>query len=231
MATINATTSQGGYLDHVRAVSLYNWSDLIDPGFNATTAWVDNTFMYTRAKYQSGRSGTWTCSRGYMVFNTSAITGTLTSLNIWFYVDTVLDINYTPLAILQLTTSPTLSTALTTSDWQYTTGLAVTTDFGVVNDDWNQLVLNNEAVSVPETENEMTLQLRDFYYDYDYGTNLTDPTADGYIIYRNNYSGYIPYLEYTMVTGYGQTVNGIIAANMANVDGIAKSSISKVLGV
>lgn len=230
MATINATTSQGGYLENERAEATFTWSDVIDSATNATLADVDGTYIYSRANYQGGRSAIFSCSRGYMVFNTSAITGTLTSLNFNIYVNTVLDVVYTPLAILQLTSSPTGTTSLITSDWQYNNGLAVTTDFGVTMDAWNTLVLNNEAISVAETENEMTLQIRDFYFDYDYPTNLTDPPGDGYIEYRYNYASFIPYLEYTMVNNYGQTINGIIPANMSKVDGIAKASISKILG-
>ena len=49
--------------------------------------------------------------------------------------------------------------------------------------------------------------------------------------YRYNYASFIPYLDYTMTTGYGQTVKGIIAANIGNVNGVAKASISKVIGV
>lgn len=232
MATINATTSQGGYLDNQRAASLYNWSDIIDGSAGyATNSNVNGTYMYTRARYQGGRSAYWACSRGYLVFNTSAITGTLTALSLNVYVETVLDISYTPDAIVQLTNLPTLSDFLLIDHWQYTSGQVASTAFSSAGGTWENIGLNANAVSVAETENEMTVQIRDAYYDYYYGTYLDSPSADGYIEYRYNYASYIPYLDYTMVTGYGQTVNGIIPASIGNVEGVLKANISKVVGV
>lgn len=232
MATINATTSQGGYLDNQRAASLYNWSDVIDGSAGyATNSNVNGTYMYTRARYQGGRSAYFACSRSYLVFDTSAITGTLTSLSLNVYVETVLDLSYTPDAIVQLTNLPTLSDFLLVDHWQYTSGQVASDPFSSAGSTWENIGLNANALSVAETENEMTVQIRDNYFDYAYSTYLDSPSADGYIEYRYNYASFIPYLDYTMVTGYGQTVSGIIAANMFNVDGITKSSISKVLGV
>jgi hypothetical protein len=229
MATINATTSQGGYLDNQRTASLWNWSDVVDASAgNATLTDVDGTYIYSRAMYQGGRSAFWLCSRGYLVFDTSAITGTLTSLSLMIYVESVFDLNYFPDAIVQLTSSPTLTTALLATDWQYINGNVASSSFSSAGSTWETITLNGNAISVAETESEMTLQIRDAYYDYYISAS---PSADGYMEYRYNYSGFIPYLDYTMVTGYGQTVNGVIAANMSTVDGTAKASISKVLGV
>lgn len=231
MATINATTSQGGDLEHQRAASLFSWSDVVDGTFNATNSNVNGTYIYSRARYQGGRSAYWLCDRGYLVFDTSAITGTLTALSLNIYVESVLDLNYTPDAIVQLTSSPTLTTSLLTSDWQYINGNVASSSFASVGFQWETITLNGNAISVAETENEMTLQIRDAFYDYYYSVYTTSPSADGYLQYRYNYSGFIPYLDYTMTTGYGQTVNGVIAANMSRVDGTEKSIISKVLGV
>lgn len=232
MATINATTSQGGYLDNQRAASLFNWSDVIDGSAGyATQSNVNGTYMYTRARYQGGRSAYWLCSRSYLVFDTSAITGTLTALSLNVYVESVLDLSYFPDAIVQITNLPTLSDFLLIDHWQYISGQVASDPFSSAGSTWENIGLNANALSVAETNNEMTVQIRDNYYDYDYGTNLTSPSADGYMEYRYNYASFIPYLDYTMITGYGQTVNGVIAANMSKVDGVAKASISKVVGV
>ena len=232
MATINATTSQGGYLDNQRAASLLNWSDVIDnAAVYATNGIVNGTYMYTRARYQGGRSAYWLCSRSYLVFDTSAITGTLTALSLNVYVESVLDLSYTPDAIVQLTNLPDLSNFLLIDYWQYVSGQVASSAFSSAGSTWENIGLNANAISVAETENQMTVQIRDAYYDYYYGTNLASPSADGYMGYRYNYASFIPYLEYTMITGYGQTVTGIIAANMSSVNGPVKASISKVLGV
>lgn len=229
MPTINATTGQGGYLNNQRSAALFVWSDVVSGGAgNATSGDADGTYIYTRAMYQGGRSPFWLCSRGYLVFDTSVITGTLTALSLNVYVESVWDINYFPDAIVQLTSSPTLSTTILTSDWQYVSGQVASDPFSSAGGTWENIGLNANALSVAENNNEMTVQIRDAYYDY---YDSASPSAEGYMEYRYNYSGFIPYLDYTMITGYGQTVAGIIAANMSTVNGPAKASISKVLGV
>lgn len=231
MATINTTTSQGGYLVSARATSFSTWEETCYAFSTATSIFASPQYMYTRAGFTTGRGGTWSCGRSYLVFDTSVITGTLTAISLNVWVDAINDLVYTPDAIVSFTPSPTLLTSLATSDWQYGGGANASDPFTPSTQGWETIGLNGTALSVAETENEMSLMLTDNYYDYSYYSNFTDPAGEGNIAYYYNQSGYIPYLDYTMVTGYGQTVNGIIAANISNVDGIAKSSISKVLGV
>jgi hypothetical protein len=230
MATINATTAQGGYIDCNLGALFFSWDDTINNGAG-TAATLNGTYIYTEARYQGGRSAYWNCRRSSLVFDTSAITGTLTSISLVIYVNGINDLTYFPDAIVEVVGSPTLASSLTTSDYlPYSYG-AGSNSFNSVGDTWETITLNNTALSRAETENEITLQLRDAYYDYYYPTNLTSPAGNGNIEYRYNYSGFIPYLDYTMVTGYGQTVKGIIAASIGNVNGVAKASISKVIGV
>ena len=40
-----------------------------------------------------------------------------------------------------------------------------------------------------------------------------------------------PYIEYTVATGYGNTVNGVAAASIGKINGVATASISKVNGI
>lgn len=227
MATINATTNVGGYLDNNRAESFFTWEDVILSGAG-TAATLNGTYIYTEARYQGGRSAFWNCRRSSLVFDTSAITGTLTDLSLVIYVNAITSV---PDAIVEVVGSPTLSTSLTTSDYlPYSYG-AGSTSFSSAGNTWETITLNNTALSRAETENEITLQLRDAYYDYYYSTYLVDPIGTVNMEYRYNYASFIPYLDYTMTTGYGQTVKGIIAANIGNVNGVAKASISKVIGV
>lgn len=227
MATINATTSQGGYIDCNLGALFFTWEDTRNNG-TGTAASLNGTYIYTEARYQGGRSQFWNCRRSSLVFDTSVITGTLTDISLVIYVNAITSV---PDAIIEVVDTPTLSTSLTTSDYDpYSYGLG-SSSFSSAGNTWETIPLNGTALSRAETENEITLQLRDAYYDYYYYTNLADPPGQINMEYRYNYSGFIPYLDYTMITGYGQTVNGVIAANMSTVDGTAKASISKVLGV
>jgi hypothetical protein len=227
MPTINTATSQGGYLIYNAAVSFTTWVDLIQNTTNAVNNFTNSSNIFSLAGYVSSRGGTWNCRRGYLAFDTSTITGTLTALSLNMYVGAV---SNSPDAIIQLIDTPNLSTVLDISDWQYINGPAASDPF-YPSVGWMNIGLNANALSVAETENEISFVVRDNYYDYDYSNNLLDPFVILSTEYRYNYASFIPYLDYTIVTGYGQTVNGIIPASIGNVDGIAKASISKVLGV
>jgi hypothetical protein len=231
MATINATTNQGGYLQTQLAASFLTWDDTLNNS-TATSIVTNGTYVYTYAEYvASFRSPLWRSRRAYLVFDTSAITGTLTDISLNIFVNFINDFDFTPDMIVESVTAPTLSTALTTSNWLTTSNGIVYPATALGDNQWNQLTLNSNGLSIAETNNEMTLWLRDSYYDYYYSTNLADPPGVGSIEYRYNYASYIPYLDYTMITGYGNTVSGIIPASIGKVDGILKNNVSKVIGV
>lgn len=230
MPTINATPNVGGYLTNQRAEALFTWEDVLFFMGTATTLNLNSTYINTRAKFVGGRSAYFAAERGYLVFDTSTITGVIDTLSLNIYVNSVNDLSYTPDAIVEVVGAPTLAVGLTTSDWlPYSYGEG-SSAFSSAGDTWETIPLNATAISRAETENEITLQLKDAYYDYYYYTNLTDPTADGAIEYRHNYASFIPYLEYTLA-GYGNTVSGVIAANISKLNNVSTAAISKVIGV
>lgn len=226
MPTINTATSQGGYLILNASVSFNLWEDVILNTANAGTNVTSPSTIFSLTGYVSSRGGAWNCRRGYLTFDTSAITGTLTALSLNMYVEAV---SNSPDAIIQSTPSPNLSTALNISDWQYVDEQVFSDPFSP-SVGWMNIGLNAQALSTAQDQNEINFVVRDNYYDYDYLNNLTDPFIVISTEYRYNYASFIPYLDYTIYE-YGQTVNGIIAPNMANVDGVLKANISKVLGV
>jgi hypothetical protein len=232
MPTINTTTGQGGYLQQSRAASVVTWDDTLNSFSNASSIDLNATYTYTYAEYfPSFRSPLWRSRRSYLVFDTSAITGTLTDIALNIYVHFIDATDFIPDMIIESCQTPTLTTALATSDWPQTSNGIVYAATSLGSNTWQTLTLNSNGLSIAEVNNEMTLWLRDAFYDYYYPSNVLDPPGIGYIQYRHNYASFIPYLDYTMITGYGQIVNGIIPANIGKVDGVSKASISKVLGV
>jgi hypothetical protein len=226
MPTINTATSQGGYLILNASVSFNLWEDLILNTTNAGTNVTSPSTIFSLTGYVASRGGAWNCRRGYLTFDTSAIPGALTALSLNIYVEAVSNF---PDAIIQSTPSPNTSTALNISDWQYVDEQVFSDPFSP-SVGWMNIELNAAAVTTAQDENYINFVVRDNYYDYDYLTNLTDPTVVVSTEYRYNYASFIPYLDYTSYE-YGQTVNGIIAPNMANVDGVPKLYITRVLGV
>jgi hypothetical protein len=233
MATITQTTAQGGNLTNQADVLLEFWDD-VRTAATATNIDSPPTFNYiTEASIVTGRATEWLCKRGYLVFDTSTIPGgTMTSAQLALYCTSIESSSYTPQVMVNSATSPTLSTALSTSDW-YTTinSTALCTAFTPNANSWNTIPLNGTAYSLLESESQITFVIRDNFYDYAYYTNLTDPTGEGYCIFSGDAVGEVPYLEYAVNTGYGYTINGIITANYIEVDSISKFSISAVNGI
>lgn len=231
MATQNATTVWGGYLTNQQYSSFYSWSEIVYAS-SATSTTGNNSTMITEASYISGRGATWRCRRSYLVFDTSAITGTVTSLSLKAYCTAVDSSSYRPRVIPQITDRPDLSNSLTSADWDFETySSAISSEIGLSTSAWNTWTLDGSAMTYVESNSEMTIVLRDNFYDYDYANNLLDPPGTGSATFYYNTAGFYPYLEYTMVTGYGNTVNGVVSANIGYVNGVAKANIFKVNGV
>ena len=234
MPTIDSTTTQGGYLENERSTALILWSDIVDGTMTTATLVVgDPTYIYTRAAVTTGRSPEWISDRASLVFDTSGITGTVIALSFNIYIQSYFNTYYNPGAYLEIVSDPTLGNILASSDWvPGIDSLATSSPLAPGGSGfWLGTGLNAGAFTYAETYNEMTLRLRDAYYDYEYSTNTTDPTDDGYIGYRFNYSGFIPYLYYEVATSFGQTINGTIIANVGKIDGKSKNAIVRVLGV
>ena len=232
MATITQTTAQGGNLTNRADVLLEFWDD-VRTAATATNIDSPPTFNYiTEASIVTGRATEWLCKRGYLVFDTSTIPGgTMTSAQLALYCTSIESSSYTPQVMVNSATSPTLSTALSTSDWYSTINTTALCSAHTTTTGWNYITLNNDAYSILQSENENTFVIRDNYYDYAYPTNSTDPPGEGYCIFSGDAVGEVPYLEYTVDTGYGQIVNGIIAANYGSINALLKSAIDKVNGV
>jgi len=231
-----ATTSQGGYLVNSQAVSFASWTDVID-ATSATSTFINSQYIYTRASYTTGRGGIWACGRSYLVFDTTiAYTNTVIAAELYLYVAGYLDVNYTPYAVVQRRTQfPNLTDVLVAGDYD-DSGIPPSANLFSVSPftstgGWISVTLNQDAKDYIGTNNEVTLVLKDSYYDYDYDTNLTDPPGDGYLQFFHNESGYVPYLYLTLDTGYGQIVNSIIPANFNVINGFSKLNINKINGV
>jgi hypothetical protein len=147
-----------------------------------------------------------------------------------------LDVNYTPYAVVQRRNQyPNLTDVLVAGDYD-NAGIAPTPNLFSVSPftgtgGWIGVTLNQDAKDYLNVNTEVTLELKDSYYDYEYDTNLTDPPGDGYLQFYNNESGYVPYLYLTLDTGYGQKVNSIIPANFNVINGFSKLNVDKLNGV
>lgn len=233
MATITQTTAQGGNLQYAADALAEPWEDIRNASA-ATNISSPPTFSYvTMASFiTGGRGSEFRMQRSYLVFDTSTIPGgTMTSAYLVLYCTSLDNSTYTPQVMVNSATSPTLTTALSTSDWYTPINSTALCTAHTTSTGWNYITLNNDAYSILQSENENTFVLRDNYYDYEYYTNYSAPSGEGYCIFYGDEPGYVPYIEYTVDTGYGQTVNGIITANYSAVNSFLKTGIDKINGV
>jgi hypothetical protein len=230
--TITQTTAQGGNLANLEDVLVDTWENVR----NASTASNITTppgFSYvTEASLQTGRATRWAMQRGYLVFDLSSIpAGNILQAKLNLYCVSINNSNYTPGVMINYATSPTLTTALSTSDWYNPINSTALCTAFTPSTGWNDIPLNGTAYSLLESESQITFVIRDNFYDYEYYTNLTDPTATGSCTFSGDSLGEVPYLEYIVNTGYDYTINGIITANYTAVDSISKFSIDGVNGI
>ena len=185
-----------------------------------------------QAQHASGRGGgSYIVYRSFFYFDTSGITGTLSSatLKIYGYTYGTADV----IAVKSDAFGGDGGTALAGADFNnfdtstpYSSELATWSTSG-----YNDITLNATALADIKNNNAFILCLME--HDYDYSDSAPSSTTVRSGIYYDNYTGTSrdPYIDYTLSTGYGHTVNGVAAASIGKVKGVATANISKVNGV
>ena len=227
MATASLSVSSfSGYLlrdDVLLGDPSVDWANVI----NATTADVVYTWQ-SNAQVMADTSFNLRINRLYLVFDTSSIppSSVITSISLKLYVSTKLgDTDFK----IYKTSSPTLSTTLQASDYNLTN---FSTDYGdgntftVTSTGSYDIILSptGSLASDVKSLNELSIVFRSIY-DYD---NIVPPGTYNAVSFRLSQSP-SPYISVTYTTGYGNKVDSIL--NMASVNGVSKSNISKIDGI
>ena len=180
----------------------------------------------------SGRGGTtYKIGRNFMYFDTSGITSTVSSatLKLWWRANTESYIVMKSTAF-----GGDGGTALANADFDNITWgtpySAEITNNGSA--EYQDYTLNASALA--DIKNNDVLIIAIVNYDHDY--NDSAPGSDVNINskhYMTDYTGTSrdPYIDYTVVTGYGNTVIGVASGNISKVNDIATADIDKIIGV
>mgnify|MGYP003655912416 CR=1 FL=1 len=183
------------------------------------------------AQHASGRGGSaYSLYRSFFYFDTSGITNTLSSatLKIYGYGFGTADV----IAVKSDAFGGDGGTALANADFNnfdtsttYSSELATWSTSG-----YNDITLNATALADIKNNNAFILCLME--HDYDYSDSAPSGAMVRSGVYYDNYTGTSrdPYIDYTLATGYGNTVNGVAAADISKVNGVATADISKVNG-
>ena len=175
--------------------------------------------------FTSGRSKRF--KRVFLHFDTSGITGTLSAAHI--------DINGAggsdpdpndTIMVKSTAFGGDGGTALATSDHYSSVdyGTAYSDELTTWSTGNNEYTLTAAALADIKNNDHFTLALVEHDSDYTNSdqTNVSDITID--------FDTTIT-LDYTLVTGYGHTVNGVASANIGKINGVATANIEKINGV
>ena len=228
MATVYAGNS--GYVFNYRAAA---WSTVRDSASGSSSSdIVANSNVAIRTQHFSGRGGqVYYISRSFFYFDTSGITGTVSSatLKIYGYSLDSADI----IAIKSTAFGGDGGSALDDADFSeidfstaYSSELATWSTSG-----YNDITLNATALGDMKNNNAFIVCLVEHDHDYSDSAVSSADLKSGCYYDPETGTSKDPYIDYTLATGYGNKVLGVTASNIAKVDGVATANIEKVIGV
>ena len=206
----------------------YTWEDTRNAS-TGTFAYVNQQTVGVFADYTGLRGNTYRISRGYLNFDLSSVSGTITALSLKLV---TANLSTTRDIIIVKSTAPDGSN-IAVGDFGAadlsTAYSAEFTTFSNTGDAQNTIALNSTAISDANTNSELILAVIDHTYDY----SNSQPSS-GFQIplqYHLNSLTLKPTLTYTAVTGYGNTVTGVVSANIGEITGVATANVGKVTGI
>ena len=190
----------------------------------------------------SGASSVFDCYRYMAAFDTSGISGTVASATLKLY-----GVFFTnaDLIVVKVSSSATGSptTNFVAADFSRIDGFVAgssmagnVTDYSAEIPTWstgqyNNITLTSDALS--DLSSLSTFRLAVVTYDYDY-LNVAPGAGtfrSGFRTVNISDTAQKPVIDYTLSTGYSNSVLGVSAANISTVSGVATANIDKVNGV
>ena len=182
------------------------------------------------------RRGTIKTRRGYLRFDLSSAGWNSSSTINWVKV-TLTSLSYTNADLIVLKSNSFASANSSVHDNFTTTAYSAEVSTWAASNSDNVITLNSTAETDINDLAGDTLYLCVKEYDHDHSRRIECrddvDIASGWHSRTSSTDSYKPSLQvnYTAASGYSETVSGITAANMSKIIGIAKSDISKVIGV
>jgi len=95
----------------------------------------------------------------------------------------------------------------------------------------NAVAMNSTAISDGQSNAELKIAVVQYTNDYNNTAASGDIDAFYFANFSTGASGFVPFLQFDFVAGYGNDVNGVSSGNIANVKGVATANIANVIGV
>tara|TARA_R100000808_G_C2153147_1_gene163084 strand:+ start:2729 stop:3436 length:708 start_codon:yes stop_codon:yes gene_type:complete len=235
MATVYANSNDGA----VYSSNQSSWSDA--HSISSGTADSNDTYSGINTvagvyRNVGGRGSAYRVHRLFFYFDTSGISGTVSAATLKLYgvnpsgVETTKNV----IAVKSTAHGGDGGTALHNDDIN---NIDVSTPYSSQTSSWttsgyNDITLNATARGHMASQDYLLVAIINYEYDY----SNTDPGVNASYsngVYFTDYSSTSrdPYIDYTVVTGYGNKVINVASANIGKVKGVATASIDKVIGV
>ena len=231
---VDALYSDGTSFAGVRAKTTGTAQSSIDTSFSSAVQIIRD----------SGRgAGTFRVRRGFLKFDTSGITGTVTSATLSLTVSHGSPdlpkmaivrgtANGSSLADFDAITGFNNSATMAGNVTDLIDGTNATNFSGVSSNTTVTITLNSTACGLITSEDDLYIVLVSYEYDY----LLVEPSSNGFFdvgLYGPG-TGTVsrrPHIDYTEETGYGNDVIGVDSGDISKVIGVATADINKVIGV
>ena len=245
MAVVYANSSDGS----ISSGTQNFWSQARDNSSGTVGNQTSTSYIFAVSTSRFGGRGggnTYRCIRSYMWFDTSGITGTVSAATIKLRgVSGATDGNI--IAVKSTAFGGDGGTPLGSSDFdampgwtngasaegnvtKYSSpaigaGMATTFD----GTGYNDLASTSDLRSDMQNNDAVIICFMDYTYDYLNSAPTANQTKE-IGLYYTDYTGTSrdPYIDYTVATGYGNSVNGVASANISKINGIATADIDKV---
>lgn len=204
----------------------YTWSDTRNAS-TGTLASVNSGTVSVFSDYTGLRGNTFRISRGYLNFDLSSVSGTITDLSLKLV---TANLSATRDIIIVKSTAPDGSNIATSDFGDADLSTAYSSEFTTFSNTagtTNTITLNSTAISDANTNSELILAVVD--HDYDYSNSQPSAGAQTALGYVLSSFTEIPLLEYTVQTGYGQTINGVVAANINKILNVGRLNVKRVI--
>ena len=233
---VSVTLADGTSFAGVRASTSGTAKASITTSFNAAVQIIKD----------AGRgAGTFRVRRGFLAFDTSGITGTVTAATL------SLTVSHTGADLPKMSVVRGTANGSSTSHFDSITGFNnsatmagnvtdlvgdstsnVTNFSGVSTNTTVTMTLNSTARGLITSEDDLYIVLVSYEYDY----LLVEPSSNGFFdvgLYgpSTGTTSYRPHIDYTVATGYGNDVIGVDSGDISKVIGVATADIEKIIGV
>ena len=231
---------------YTAAYSQTSWANARDNTGTYVNTSVTRVTTMAQAKRAAGRGGSilYDVNRSFYYFDTSGITGTVSSAT--FKIFGYHSNDGSVIAVKGTAFGGDGGSALVKEDFNNITGYSAGASLAGNATDYSATILTtawstsgyNDLASTADLRADMQnndvviICVLDYTNDY-LNSALTSNANLNCGGYYTDYTGTSrdPYITYEVATGYGNIVNGVAVASIGKIDGVATADIEKVIGV